>query len=42
MLEKQLKPAGGPKGINKKYVPMISLDTLFFVNLYTYSLKAKF
>ena len=26
MLEKQLKPAGGPKGINKKYVFMFSLN----------------
>ena len=34
MLEKQLKPAGGPKGINKKYVPTISLH--YFLLIYTH------
>ena len=31
MLEKQLKPAGGPKGINKKYVFMFSLNYSFLI-----------
>lgn len=38
MLEKQLKPAGGPKGINKKYVFMFSLNYfLKFIHIFAQS-----